>query len=133
MNKVIQLIQDKKAKLEHILYKAKLIPNPSRDIERLIKEYEDECAQLTKAELLLSNKPTGAITEAAHSANTMLGECAASDTNQSIRDGGADSSETAVVGQNEKEKGVCECTGVIHISTDDDNVQWCLSCKRKVD
>lgn len=54
--------------------------------------------------LLLSDKPTGAITEAAHSANTMLGECAASNTTQSIGDGGADSSETAVVRQNEQTK-----------------------------
>ena len=72
MEKVLQLIRDKKAKLENIIYKAELIPNPTRNILRLINEYKDECSQLTEAELLLLNKPTEAITEAAHSAKLLL-------------------------------------------------------------
>lgn len=63
--------------------------------------------RLEKAGLLNFDKPTGAITEAAHSANTNVGRSADSDTTQSIGDGGADSSETAVVGQNEQVKEVC--------------------------
>lgn len=62
-------------------------------------------------QLLLSESNTGAITEAAHSANTNVGRSAASKDVQSIGDGGADSSETAVVGQNEQTKEFIACVG----------------------
>lgn len=41
--------------------------------------------------------------------------------------------EPETVHGNEAEKGVCECSGVVHVTTDENNVTWCLSCKRKVD
>lgn len=107
MEKVLQLIKDKKIRVESSLYKAKLITERSEVIQNYINELEDYCSQLTEAELLLLNKPTKAITEAAHLANTMLGECADSDANQSIGVVGADSSETAVVRQNEQTKEFC--------------------------
>lgn len=55
---------------------------------------------IQKLTLLLSDKHTEAITEEAHSANTMLGEvcpCCKRPTSETYR---ASSSETAVVGQN---------------------------------
>lgn len=83
------------------------IPQHARD--NGVAERIDFYAQ--KLELLLSESNTGAITEAAHSANTNVGRSAASDTNQSIGDGGADSGETAVVGQNEQTKELCPDCG----------------------
>lgn len=55
----------------------------------------------------LSDKPTGAITEAAHSANTMLSEVPTSESDTHIGDVGADSSETEIVKQNEQTKELC--------------------------
>lgn len=60
------------------------------------------------AELLLLNKPTVAITETAHSANTMLSEVPTSEDGQVIGVVGADSSETEIVKQNEQKINVCK-------------------------
>lgn len=62
---------------------------------------------VTGAQLLLLNKPTVAITEAAHSANTMLSEVATSESDTRIGGVGADSSETEIVKQNEQTKELC--------------------------
>lgn len=88
----------------------------------------DECDFLiTKLMLLLSNKPTEAITGSAHSANTLLGERAASETDQSIGGGGAEHSETAIVGQNEQTKEVCQHA---HLITEyiGQNYGTCVEC-----
>lgn len=58
--------------------------------------------------LLLSDKPTVAITETAHCANTLLSECAESKDGQVIGDVGAGSSETEIVKQNEQTKELCK-------------------------
>lgn len=62
---------------------------------------------ITAAELLLLNKPTGAITEAAHFANTMLSEVPTSENDTHIGDVGAGSSETEIVKQNEQIRKSC--------------------------
>jgi hypothetical protein len=59
----------------------------------------------------LSDKPTVAITEAAHSANTMLGEVATNESDTHIGGVGAGSSETEIVKQNEQTKEVCRICG----------------------
>jgi hypothetical protein len=66
---------------------------------------------VTKAELLLLNKPTGAITETAHCANTNVGRSADSSTDTHIGGIGAGSSETSIVGQNEQEREFCDRCG----------------------
>ena len=55
---------------------------------------------ILEAELLLSDKHTGAITEAAHLANTVLGEVCQKEETSNIGVPGADSSETGDVGKN---------------------------------
>lgn len=91
-----------------------------------------ECAncaveRLEKAGLLNFNKPTEAITGSAHSANTLLGERAASESDQSIGGGGAEHSETAIVRQNEQTKECDYCDGVGKIFIGD-YWQICLAC-----
>jgi len=53
-------------------------------------------------------KHTGAITESAHFANTMLGEVPQVGHSNNSERSQADSSETSVVGQNEQTKEVCK-------------------------
>jgi hypothetical protein len=72
--------------------------------ERLKKALEKYIPKLT---LLLSDKPTVAITETAHCANTLLSECADSEDGQVIGVVGAGSSETEIVKQNEQTKELC--------------------------
>lgn len=55
------------------------------------------------------DKTTGAITEAAHFANTDVGRSAACDDTSNNSDVKAASSETSVVGQNEQTKELCQC------------------------
>jgi hypothetical protein len=61
---------------------------------------------ITEAELLLCSD-TGAITETAHFANTMLGEVPPEVERPNIDDAAAGSSETLAVRQNEQTKEVC--------------------------
>ena len=73
-------------------------------------------------ELLLSDKPTVAITETAHCANTLLSECADSKDGQVIGVVGAGSSETEIVKQNEqtKEHNICDIPGCHKIAPKND-------------
>ena len=73
---------------------------------------------IEKAELLLLNKPTVAITEAAHSANTVLSEVPTSESDTHIGGVGADSSETEIVKQNEQTKELCQCGEEMHDGCD---------------
>lgn len=80
---------------------------------------------IQKLTLLLSESNTGAITEAAHLANTDVGRSAASNDTSNIGDLAADSSETRLVGQNEQIQKSCFSCRYYEF---DDDIEPCSSC-----
>ena len=109
MKELQQLIDKWKLRVEYGLRdQSRLARDKSYVLAALFGEQAKAISTcITEVELLLLNKPTGAITEAAHSANTMLSEVPTSESDTHIGGVGADSSEAEIVKQNEQTKELC--------------------------